>query len=158
MGMDFKGIIPGMLGHRIDAAVSGMYITPERLQVADFIPYALIGNQLVVQKGNPKHVTDRASLCGLKVAVPVSTQFEGVREAGECRLRDEGQAGDRPAVPAGQHAGRAGVAARPGRCGADSTATIAAMMAQNPGVYELAGDPFDTNTKLGIGLRKDDPR
>ena len=39
----------------------------------------------------------------------------------------------------------------------NSTATVAAMMAQDPDTYELAGPPFDANTKIGIALRKDDP-
>jgi len=39
----------------------------------------------------------------------------------------------------------------------NSTATIAAMMSQTPDTYELAGDPFDADTKIGIALRKDNP-
>jgi len=40
MGMEFKGVIPALLGSRIDIGVSGLCVTAERLQVADFIPYA----------------------------------------------------------------------------------------------------------------------
>jgi polar amino acid transport system substrate-binding protein len=76
IGMEFKGVIPALLGNRIDAGASGLYITAERLQVADFIPYIIVGNQIVVQKGNPKNISGRDSLCGFKVAVPVSTAFE----------------------------------------------------------------------------------
>jgi polar amino acid transport system substrate-binding protein len=157
VGMDFKGIIPGLLGHRIDAGASGLYITPERLQVADFIPYVLIGDQLVVQKGNPKHVTDRASLCGLKVAVPVSTAFEASAKQASADCKTAGKPEiDLLSLPAST---LVALALEQGRVDAalNSTATIAAMMAQNPGVYELAGDPFDTDTKIGIALRKDNP-
>ena len=45
-------------------------------QVADFIPYVVVGNQIVVQKGNPRRIAGRDALCGFKVAVPVSTAFE----------------------------------------------------------------------------------
>src|SRR5262249_25265417 len=38
----------------------------------------------------------------------------------------------------------------------NSTATIAAMTGENPDSYELAGLPFDANTKVGIALRKDE--
>ena len=38
----------------------------------------------------------------------------------------------------------------------NSTATIAAMIGESPDAYELAGPPFDANTKVGIALRKDD--
>jgi len=46
--MEFKGLIPALLGGRIDAIVSGMYINPERSQVVDFIPYLRIGDQMLV--------------------------------------------------------------------------------------------------------------
>ena len=29
------------------------------------------------------------------------------------------------------------------------------MMSENPDAYELAGEPFDSDTKVGIALRKD---
>jgi polar amino acid transport system substrate-binding protein len=58
MGMEFKGVIPALLGHRIDLGVSGLYITPERLQVADFLAYAIVGDQIVVRKGNPGQIAD----------------------------------------------------------------------------------------------------
>ena len=38
----------------------------------------------------------------------------------------------------------------------NSTATVAAMIGESPDAYELAGPPFDANTKVGIALRKDD--
>ena len=157
MGIDFKGIIPGLLGHRIDAGVSGMYVTPERLQVADFIPYVLVGNQLVVQKGNPKHVTDRATLCGLKVAVPVSTAFEASAKQASADCKTSGKPEiDLLSLPGST---LVALALQQGRVDAalNSTATIAAMMSQTPDTYELAGDPFDADTKIGIALRKDNP-
>jgi hypothetical protein len=39
----------------------------------------------------------------------------------------------------------------------NTTATIAAMIGESPDAYELAGPPFDVNTKVGIALSKDDP-
>ena len=58
--IEFKGLIPALLGKRIDIIVSGMYINPQRLEVADMIPYLLIGNQIVVRAGNPKHIDGMA--------------------------------------------------------------------------------------------------
>src|ERR1700722_4759708 len=76
LGMDFAGIIPAVQAHRIDAAVSGMYITPAREEVLDFIPYLLIGDQIVVPKGNPGHLVDRDTLCGHHIAVALNTLYE----------------------------------------------------------------------------------
>ena len=157
MAMDFKGIIPGMLGGRVDAGVSGFYVTPERLAVADFIAYAIVGNQIIVQAGNPKHVSGPAGLCGMKVGVPVNTAFEtSAKKAAETCVAEGKPAADILSLPGSN---LVALALSQGRVDAalNSTATAAAMMSETPGTYALAGEPFDANTKLGIALRKDDP-
>ena len=155
IGMEFKGVIPALLGNRIDAGASGLYITAERLQVANFIPYIIVGNQIVVQKGNPKNISGRDSLCGFKVAVPVSTAFEAAaKQASEtCRAAGKPEI-DLLSLPGSNNVA---LALSLGRVDAalNSTATIAAMMSEAPDAYELAGEPFDSNTKVGIALRKD---
>jgi len=155
MGMEFKGVIPALLGNRIDVGVSGLYVTAERQQVADFIPYVIVGNQIVVQKGNPKHISGRDGLCGFKVAVPVNTAFE----ASTKQVSAECTAAGKPAIDILSLPGSNNVALALSQGRVDgalnSTATIAAMMGETPDVYELAGPAFDANTKVGIALRKD---
>jgi polar amino acid transport system substrate-binding protein len=155
MGMEFKGVIPALLGNRIDVGVSGLYVTAERLQVADFITYVIVGNQIVVRKGNPHHITGRGGLCGFKVGVPVSTAFEVSAK----QLSADCKAAGKPEIELLSLPGSnfVALALQQGRVDAalNSTATIAAMMSENPDFYELAGEPFDANTKVGIALRKD---
>ena len=155
MGMEFKGVIPALLGHRIDLGVSGLYITPERLQVADFLAYVIVGDQIVVRKGNPRHIADRNGLCGFKVAVPVNTAFEASTKqlSGQCQSAGKPEI-DILSLPGSSHVA---LALSQGRVDAalNSTATIAAMMRESPDSYDLAGEPFDANTKIGIALRKD---
>jgi polar amino acid transport system substrate-binding protein len=156
MGMDFKGVIPALLGNRIDAGVSGLYVTAERAQVADFIPYVLVGNQIVVRKGNPKKISGRDGMCGFKVAVPVNTAFEASTKAVSAECKAKGQ----PEIDILSLTGSdtVALALQQGRVDAalNSTATVAAMIGETPDAYELAGPPFDANTKVGIALRKDD--
>jgi polar amino acid transport system substrate-binding protein len=156
MAMEFKGVIPALLGSRIDAGVSGLYVTPERMQVADFIPYVVVGNQIVVQKGNPKKISGRDGLCGVKAAVPVNTVFEASTKA----LSAECKAAGKQEIDLLSLTGSdtVALALQQGRVDAalNSTATIAAMIGESPDAYELAGPPFDANTKVGIALRKDD--
>lgn len=156
MGMEFNGVIPALLGHRIDAGVSGLYVTTEREKVAAFIPYVVVGNQIVVQKGNPKHVNGPSTLCGLKVGVPVSTAFEAAakKASAECKASGKPQS-DILSLPGSN---TVALALTQGRVDAaiNSTATAAAMLNENPETYELGGEPFDVTTKVGIALRKDD--
>ena len=43
MNMEFKGLIPALLGGRIDLINSAMYINPARSEQVDFVPYLKIG-------------------------------------------------------------------------------------------------------------------
>ncbi|MBV8848546.1 MAG: ABC transporter substrate-binding protein [Methylobacteriaceae bacterium] len=156
MPMEFKGVLPALLGNRIDAGVSGLYVTAERQQVADFVPYAIVGNQILVLKGNSKKVDGPKTLCGLKVGVPVSTAFEvAVKKASdECKAAGKSEV-EILSLPGSNNVA---LALQQGRVDAavNSTATSAAMMSESPGTYELGGIPFDANTKVGIALRRDE--
>lgn len=157
LGMDFAGIVPALAAHRIDAAVSGMYITPARLKVVDFIPYLKIGNQIVVPAANPAHLAARSDLCGHRVAVAVSTAFEQAAEAESATCKAAGRkAITLLTLP---NSAVVALALRQGRAEAalSSNATVAAMISQNPGVFLAVGKPFDTSTRLGIGVAKDNP-
>jgi polar amino acid transport system substrate-binding protein len=157
MPIAFKGLIPALLGKRIDIIVSGMYINQQRLEVADMIPYLLVGNQIVVRQGNPKHIDGKASLCGLNVAAPVGTVYE----ASAKQVSVDCKAAGKPEVNLLSLPGTTdcALALREGRADAIivSTATVAALMHESPGAYGTGGAPFDTDTKVGIALRKDTP-
>lgn len=157
MGMDFKGLIPALLGGRIDAIVSGMYINPERSQVVDFVPYLKVGNQMLVPKGNPLHLEVPAELCGHTIAAPVGTVYEKAAQ----QLAADCQSGGKPALTILSLASTAAgaLALKEGRCDAiiASTPTVAALIKDTPDAFETAGDTFDNNTQLGIGLPKDKP-
>ncbi len=76
--IDFKGLIPGLVTHRFDAAISGIYIsgiyiTPERAQVVDFTQsYFAGGLSALVKTDSP--IKTLADLNGKKVTVQVGTK------------------------------------------------------------------------------------
>jgi polar amino acid transport system substrate-binding protein len=157
LGMDFAGIIPAVQAGRIDAADSGMYITPARQEVLDFIPYLLIGDQMVVQKGNPAHLVGKDALCGHHIAVAVNTLYEKTAHT----LSDACTAAGKPAIDilaVGSSAVVALTLAQGRAEGAiSSTSVISAMMSNSPDTFEPLGDPFNANSKLGIGVAKTNP-
>jgi polar amino acid transport system substrate-binding protein len=156
-GMEFKGLIPAILGNRIDAIVSGMYINPERSQVLDFIPYLKVGNQILVTKGNPLHIKDKMDLCGHRIAAPVGTVYE---KAAQQVIADCQSAG-KPALTLLSLASTAAgaLALKEDRCDGiiASTPTNAALIKDSPDAFEVTGEVFDNNTLLGIGVAKDKP-
>jgi polar amino acid transport system substrate-binding protein len=154
-GIEFKGLIPAILGGRIDAIVSGMYINPERSQVIDFIPYLRVGNQLLVIKGNPTHITGPDDLCGHRIVVPVGTVYEKEAQAHAADCQKDGK----PALTILSLSSTAvgALAIKEGRADVliASTATCAALIKESPDAFETTGPVFENNTLLGIGVNKE---
>ncbi|HTW51236.1 MAG TPA: ABC transporter substrate-binding protein [Stellaceae bacterium] len=157
-GMEFKGLIPAILGNRIDAIVSGMYINPERSQVIDFVPYLKVGNQILVAKGNPLHIEKKMDLCGHSIAAPVGTVYEKAAQGIMADCKNQGKADLTLLSLASTAAGA--LALKEKRCDAiiASTPTNAALIKDSPDAFQVTGEIFDNNTQLGIGVAKDKPK
>jgi polar amino acid transport system substrate-binding protein len=154
---EFKGLIPALLGKRVDAIISGMYINADRQAVADFVPYVRVGNQIVVRHANPLGLSDPASLCGHRVAAPVGTTFEMAanKALGAC------VAAGKPALTLLSLPGTTTCALALTQDRADaiivSTPTAASLLHTTPDAYANAGVPYDNNTEVGIAIGKDNP-
>ncbi len=151
---EFKGLVPALLGKRIDAIISGMYINPERLQVADFVPYVLVGNQIVVRSGNPLKITDTAGLCGHRVAAPVGTAFEQAANKISADCKAAGKPGlTQLALPGST---TCALALKEDRADAIivSGPTAAAFETDSPDAYSNGGPSFANDTKVGIAVLK----
>ena len=155
--IEFKGLIPAILGNRIDAIVSGMYINEERKQVVDFIAYQRLGNQLLVAKGNPTHITSVDELCGRRIVVPVGTMYEKEAQAKAAECQSSGK----PALTVMSLTSTAvgALSIKEGRADVliASTPTDAALIKESPDAFETTGPTFENNTLLGIGVSKDKP-
>jgi polar amino acid transport system substrate-binding protein len=151
---EFKGLIPAMLGKRVDAVISGMYINAERLQVADFVPYVLVGDQIVVRSGNPLKVTEPMSLCGHRVAAPVGTAFEMAANKAAADCKAAGKAAVTLLALPGTTT--CALALKENRADAIivSTPTAAALEHDSPGAFENGGAPFANDTKIGVAVVK----
>jgi polar amino acid transport system substrate-binding protein len=157
MNMDFKGLIPALQGGRIDIINSAMYINPKRAEQVDFVPYLKIGNQVLVQASNPAKITGRdASLCGKTVAVTLGAIEETYAREDDKRCKDAGSAAVTVlTLPTAQDSY---LTLRQGRADAafDSTPGAVELLENNPGVYEVVGPEFESNTQLGMATRKGD--
>ena len=72
--MPFDGLIPALQSQTIDAAISGMTITPERAQTVDFArPYFQSGLAIAVRKDNEEAIESLDDLENKKVAVAIGT-------------------------------------------------------------------------------------
>ena len=79
-GMPFDGLIPALQSQNIDAAISGMTITPERAQTVDFTrPYFQSGLAIAVRKDSQVDIKSFDDLENKKIAVAIGTT--GARQA-----------------------------------------------------------------------------
>jgi polar amino acid transport system substrate-binding protein len=75
---DFGAIIPDLSGptlgqQRYDMSISSFTINSDRQQKVDMIPYFTAGESILVQPGNPKHITSIDSMCGKLIAAQDNT-------------------------------------------------------------------------------------
>lgn len=154
--VDFKGLIPALQGKRIDVINSAMYINAERAERVDFVPYLLVGNEVIVRKGNPADIAGREEICGHTVAVTLGgiAETQARADAERCQSSGEGEV-DVMTFPSAQVAA---MAVRRGRADAfyDSTPGAAHLLQTLPDMYEIVGDTFEADTQIGIAVRKGD--
>lgn len=72
--IDFKGLIPGLVAKRYDAAVSAIYITDARKKVVDFTNTYYPGGLVILTKSDNSDINGPTDLAGKKVSVQVGTK------------------------------------------------------------------------------------
>ncbi len=154
--MDFDGLIPALNGKRIDVINSAMYIKPEREEQVDFVPYMLVGEAVMVPKGNPKgHLRDPRRPVGSDRRRDPRRHRRDLHERFNTQLEADGKA---PmtilSLPTNQDAL---LAVTSGRADAFDTSTPGAAYTQTeqPDAFDIAGT-FDLGTEVGIAVRKGD--
>jgi polar amino acid transport system substrate-binding protein len=70
---DFGSAIDETVKGTYDGVLSSMTDTAEREKLVDFVDYFSAGTAVVVQRGNPRGISDLKDLCGQVVAVEKST-------------------------------------------------------------------------------------
>ncbi|KQV39372.1 MULTISPECIES: ABC transporter substrate-binding protein [unclassified Rhizobium] len=78
LGVDWKSasfasLFSGLESKRYDILLNGVVDTEERRQKYLLVDYAKDGWTVVFPKGNPKNITEKQSLCGLRAGVIAST-------------------------------------------------------------------------------------
>lgn len=83
--MAFDGLMPGLMSGRCDLLRSGLYISEERTQVADAVPYLKTGPALLVREDDVDKITSAKDFAGKTVAVQASSANKPAME----RLSDQ---------------------------------------------------------------------
>jgi polar amino acid transport system substrate-binding protein len=79
---EFGSLIQALNSERVDVVTAGMFITPERCQEASFSnPEYVATTALLVQKGNPKSLSDYQSVAGSDATLAVMNGAVEVEQA-----------------------------------------------------------------------------
>jgi polar amino acid transport system substrate-binding protein len=90
INVQWEATIPGLQGGRWDCVNSGMYLTEERAEIMEIIPYAVAAVALNAERGNPLGLETKEDLAGLTVGVECpGFEFEELKALDQ-ELQDEG--------------------------------------------------------------------
>lgn len=150
----FEQLIPNLNSDHIDVISSALYITPERAEQVDYIPYFTTGNSIVSLTDGDVHPVTVTDLCGLTVAVikggDISAQLN---DDGNAQCADAGlgsiQVNDFPTDPEGTQALLAG------QVDAQVTdAAVAANVVEAQSGLEITSEELLYPVPVGMAVKK----
>jgi polar amino acid transport system substrate-binding protein len=151
----FDGIIAALQAKKCDAIISGMNDTPARAKQVSFVDYISVGQSVMVKAGNPKHLSNLASLAGKTVSVEVGTTNKDFLDAESKKLQKEGKSAIKvQSFPKDTDAAAALKAGRVDAYFGDSP--VVAYYIQKDKSFAFAGAPINP-IPVGIAVRKGDP-
>jgi polar amino acid transport system substrate-binding protein len=90
----FDSLIPDLQAGRCDIVWSALYVSDDRLKVADAVPYMATGHVIMVTKGNPKAIKTVNDLCGKTISI----QSGGLVETDSKKASDDCVAAGKQAI------------------------------------------------------------
>lgn len=151
----FDSIIAALLTKKCDAVISGMNDTPERRKSVDFVDYLLVGQSLMVKKGNPEHISTLESLSGKRVSVESGTTNRDFLVATSKKLVKQGK--KEITIVTFPKDTDSFAALKAGRVDAYfADAPVVARYAKVDRSVEVGGRPINP-FPIGIAIRKRDP-
>lgn len=87
---DFNDLLGALSAGKYDVVISAMNDTRDRVKHADFVDYFLAGSGILVERGNPHHIFNLASLCGMTVDLQAGTSQDAAVAAQSKRCTEIG--------------------------------------------------------------------
>jgi polar amino acid transport system substrate-binding protein len=156
--MAFDALIPSLQDGRVDMTMSAMNDTLPREKAVNFVDYLVDGIGILVQKGNPHHISTPMNLCGLSVtAVSGTTQQAYANQlSSECKA-----SGKKPVtLVLSSSTAQEEESLITGRVAAilNDVITDAYDVQTQPSLYQAVNYPPINPGPYGIGINKKDPK
>ncbi|BFU44889.1 ABC transporter substrate-binding protein [Krasilnikovia sp. MM14-A1004] len=156
--LDFRNIawddlIPTVAGHKADAIMSGMTDNAERQKQLTYLDYLIEGSQVVVAKGNPRHISGIDGICGQRVGLQADTTQDDLAQAQAELCAAAGR--PKPTIT-GLGSGEGYPLVKAGKLDAvvDGYTSAAAQVKDGNDAFELAGVQVEASP-MGIGIARD---
>jgi ABC-type amino acid transport substrate-binding protein len=152
----FDGLMPGLQGKRCDMILGGLYMSAERLQVADAAAIMNAGPAVLASPELVGELKEKLDLCGRNVVAQAASSNAATVKA----MDEECQAAGKEAPKLVEYPKTAEtvLAVLNGKADALVETNVAAayMATQNEGKLEVANGVFDPDTTFGVFSRKGD--
>lgn len=146
----FDGLMPGLQSERCDILMSGLYLSEERLEVADGTPYFNAGAALVTREGEAEQFQTQLDICGKEmIAQGGSANSQIIRDLGP-QCEDEGL--EAPTLTEYPKVTETVFALINGRGDAIIETNVGAgdISSKNPDLVAARADIFPPDTQFGI--------
>ncbi|WP_418345564.1 ABC transporter substrate-binding protein [Rhodococcus pyridinivorans] len=152
----FDGLMPGLQAGRCDILWTALYMSPERLEVADAAAFLETGPGLLVRSGDTS-ITSSEDLSGKTVAV----QGGGSNELTIRALSEQLEASGLPGITVQAYPKTAETVAAITNGKADALietdVAVVEMVNKSNGALTAVPDVFPIDTKFGVFTKKDSP-
>jgi len=151
----FDGLMPGLQSGRCDVIFGGLYMTEERLQIADATAIMNAGMAALAAPDLAGKLTEPSDLCGLRVV----TQSASANASSAATLSEECIADGKDGITISEYPKTAEtvLAVLNGKADVLVETNVAAayMATQNEGLLAVANGVFDADTTFGVFTPKD---
>ncbi|WP_347754802.1 transporter substrate-binding domain-containing protein [Agrococcus sp. ProA11] len=150
----FDGLMPGLQSSTCDVIFGGLYMSEERLEIADASPVMNAGPAILATPENAPSITEQSDLCGLTVAAQAASANEATLQS----LNEGACADDAVNIQSYPKTAETVLAVVNGLADAliETNVGAAYMETQNEGRLAIAADVFPPDTTFGVFTRKDD--
>ncbi|MFD6881452.1 transporter substrate-binding domain-containing protein [Rhodococcus sp. 7Tela_A2] len=152
----FDGLMPGLQAGRCDVLWTALYVSPERLEVADAAPFLETGPGLIVRSGDTS-ITAPGDLSGKTVAVQGGGSNELTVKALSDKLEAEGKPGIK--IQAYPKTAETVAAVTNGKADAliETDVAVVDMVTKSNGALVAVPDIFPADTQFGVYTKKGSP-
>jgi polar amino acid transport system substrate-binding protein len=155
----FASIFTALDAGKCDAIINSVTITPQRQRAFYMVPYGQYGFTILVQKGNPKHITTVGlDLCGLSAGGPLGSNYIPILQGADRACQRAGKPGVHVVAFPTDDAGVASLAAGKLDAYLEDVPPAHRYLAGEPDALQAGGATSQSTAPMGIVVARGNPQ